>query len=75
MSDTITARHAGAREAWISARARVNRGWLAMPRHAIGGRHAAPVNARGVRALAAVYGKAYAKAARVAHLTRGAVAS
>ena len=40
MSDTNIARHAGTREAWIDARARVNRGWLAMPRHAIGGRHA-----------------------------------
>lgn len=27
-------------ETWIMARARVNRGWLPMPRHAEGGRHA-----------------------------------
>lgn len=49
MSDTITARRAGTREAWIDARARVNRGWLAMPRHAIGGRHASPATRRGRR--------------------------
>ena len=56
MSDTITARYAGTREAWIDARARVNRGWLAMPRHAIGGRHASPATRRGRRVLAAVFG-------------------
>lgn len=60
MSDTITARHAGAREAWISARARVNRGWLAMPRHAIGGRHASPATRRGRRVLDRVHGQRHA---------------
>lgn len=71
MSDTNTARHAGTREAWINARARVNRGWLAMPRHAIGGRHASPATRRGRRVLDIVHGERHAwrhvwSAARVA---------
>ena len=60
MSDTITARRAGTREAWIDARARVNRGWLAMPRHAIGGRHASPATRRGRRVLDIVHGERHA---------------
>ena len=67
MSDTITARRAGTREAWIDARARVNRGWLAMPRHAIGGRHASPTTPRGQRVLDRVLGERHVwSAARVA---------
>ena len=43
-------------EWWIEAAALKNRGWLAMPRHARGGRHASPATRRGRRVLAAVYG-------------------
>lgn len=32
--------HIGKNETWINARAKVNRGWLPMPRHAEPGRHA-----------------------------------
>lgn len=60
MSDTNIARHAGTREAWINARAMVNRGWLAMPRHAIGGRHASPATRRGRRVLDIVHGERHA---------------
>lgn len=60
MSDTISARHAGGVEPWITARARVNRGWLAMPRHAIGGRHASPATRRGRRALDRLHGERHA---------------
>lgn len=71
MSDTITARHAGNVEPWIDARARVNRGWMAMPRNAIGGRHASPATRRGRRVLDIVHGERHAwrhvwSAARVA---------
>ena len=41
---------------WIEAAALKNRGWLAMPRHARGGRHASPATRRGRRVLAAVFG-------------------
>lgn len=60
MSDTNIARHAGTREAWINARAMVNRGWIARPRHAIGGRHAAPATRRGRRVLDRVHGERHA---------------
>ena len=49
-------KYAGNVETWITARARVNRGWLAMPRHARGGRHASPATRLGRRVLAAVFG-------------------
>ena len=49
-------KYAGNVETWITARARVNRGWLAMPRHARGGRHASPATRRGRRVLAVVFG-------------------
>ena len=57
MSDTNIARHAGPREAWINARAMVNRGWVAMPRHAIGGRHASPATWHGRHVLDRVHGE------------------
>ena len=60
MFDIIIVRRAGTREAWIDARARVNRGWLAMPRHAIGGRHASPATPRGQRVLDRVHGERHA---------------
>lgn len=60
MPDTITARYAGPLEAWIDARARVNRGWMAMPRHAIGGRHASPATPRGRHVLDIVHGERHA---------------
>lgn len=56
MSATNIARHAGGVEPWIAARAIVNRGWLPMPRHAIGGRHASPATRRGQRIAARRYG-------------------
>lgn len=68
---TAHPQHAGKTEAWIDARARVNRGWLAMPRHAIGGRHASPATRRGRCVLDTVHGERHAwrhawSAARVA---------
>jgi hypothetical protein len=56
MGAIITARRAAGSEAWITARAIVCRGWLAMPHHAIAGRHASAKTTRGRRVLAAVYG-------------------
>ena len=49
-------KYAARAEWWIEAAALKNRGWLAMPRHARGGRHASPATRRGRRVLAAVYG-------------------
>ena len=49
-------KHAARAEWWIEAAALNNRGWLAMPRHARGGRHASPATRRGRRVLAAVFG-------------------
>lgn len=49
-------KHASRAEWWIEAAALKNRGWLAMPRHARGGRHASPATRRGRRVLAAVFG-------------------
>ena len=72
MSDTMTARHAGNVEPWITARARVNRGWLAMPRHAIGGRHAAPATRRGRRVLDRLHGERHAWSAGRAARNRAA---
>lgn len=40
-------------ETWIMARARVKRGWLPMPRHAHGGRHASPATRRGRKLISA----------------------
>lgn len=49
--------HKGKTETWIAARAIVNRGWTATPRHARPGRHACPSTRRGRRVLAAVFGR------------------
>lgn len=49
-------KYAARAEWWIEAAALKNRGWLATPRHARGGRHASPKTRRGRRVLAAVYG-------------------
>lgn len=49
-------KYAARAEWWIEAAALKNRGWLAMPRHAHGGRHASPATRRGRRVLAAVFG-------------------
>lgn len=49
-------KYAARAEWWIEAAALKNRGWLAMPRHARGGRHASPATRRGRRVLAAVFG-------------------
>lgn len=43
--------HKGKNEMWIQARSLINRGWLAMPRHAHGGRHASPATRRGRRLI------------------------
>ncbi len=53
-------KHAARAEWWIEAAALKNRGWLAMPRHARGGRHASPATRRGRRLLAAVFSVAVA---------------
>lgn len=47
-------------EWWIAAAAKVNRGWLPMPRHARGGRHASPATRNGRKVLAAVFSVAVA---------------
>ena len=49
-------KYAARAEWWIEAAALKNRGWLAMPRHARGGRHASPATRLGRRVLAAVFG-------------------
>ena len=53
-------KYAARAEWWIEAAALKNRGWLAMPRHARGGRHASPATRRGRRLLAAVFSVAVA---------------
>lgn len=49
-------KYAARAEWWIEAAALNNRGWLATPRHARGGRHASPATRRGRRVLAVVFG-------------------
>ena len=50
-------KHAARAEWWIEAAALNNQGWLAMPRHARGGRHASPATRRGRRVLDALTGE------------------
>lgn len=51
-------KHMGRAEWWIESAMLKNRGWLPMPRHARGGRHASPATRGGRRVLSVVFGRA-----------------
>ena len=58
--DRTMGKYAAHAEWWIEAAALKKRGWLAMPRHARGGRHASPATRRGRRVLDRLHGERHA---------------